>query len=136
LVQVTRDQSYAQALLDAGAISRSEAETFQYKNVILQAIGTKPTIVVAMTRFSLRRGDRILLCSDGLTGKVNDEEISNVLMTTAGLETACARLIELANARGGEDNITAVLADASGEGLAALTGQQQVSLETLRAFKD
>lgn len=134
LVQLTRDQSYAQALLEAGAITREQAETFQYKNVILQAIGTQPSVIVAMSRFSLRRGDRILLCSDGLTGKVNDDEIRDVLMTTSGLDAACTKLIDLANTRGGEDNSTVVLAEANGDGLSVSTGEERVSLETLREF--
>jgi PPM family protein phosphatase len=134
LAQLTRDQSYAQALLDAGAITREQAEAFQYKHVILQAVGTKPSLVVAMNHFSLRRGDRILLCSDGLTGKVNDEEIRNALMTIATLDAACASLIDLANARGGEDNVTVVVAEANGDGLPELTGEERVSLETVREF--
>lgn len=134
LVQLTRDQSYAQLLFDSGAISREQADRFQYKNIILQALGAKPNVTVAMNRFVLRRGDRILLCSDGLTNKVSDEEIRDTLVTTAGLDAACGKLVELANMRGGEDNVTVVLAEATGEGLAALTGAESVSLETLREF--
>jgi PPM family protein phosphatase len=133
-VQLTRDQSYAQLLLDAGTLTREQAETFQYKNVIMQAMGTKPNVVVALNRFTLRRGDRILLCSDGLSIKVKDDEMRNALLATASLDAACAQLIELANCRGGEDNITIVLAQLDGEGLAALTGEERVSLETLQAF--
>jgi PPM family protein phosphatase len=132
--QVTHDQSYAQILFDAGTLTREEVETFRYKNVIMQAMGTRADVVVALNRFTLRRGDRLLLCSDGLTGKVQDEEIRGVLLSTPGLDAACTTLVELANARGGEDNITVVVAEMSGEGLPELTGEERVSLETVQEF--
>jgi serine/threonine protein phosphatase PrpC len=134
LVQLTHDQSCVQLLLDNGTLTREQAETFQYRNIILQAIGTKSSVVVALNRFTLRRGDRLLLCSDGLSGKVGDREMQAIVATTESLEAACASLIELANARGGEDNITVVLAEAAGDGLPALTGNERVSLETVQAF--
>jgi PPM family protein phosphatase len=133
-VQLTRDQSYVQSLIDAGALTREQSETFQYRNIVTQAIGTDPSVIVALNRFTLRRGDRILLCSDGLSGKVKDEEMRGILMAAAGLDTACLQLIELANCRGGEDNITVVLAEMSGEGLPVLTGEEHVSLETIQAY--
>jgi serine/threonine protein phosphatase PrpC len=133
-VQLTRDQSYVQNLIDSGTLTREQAESFQYRNIIMQAIGTDPSVVVALNRFTLRRGDRILLCSDGLSGKVKDEEMRSVLIATASLDTACLQLIEVANCRGGEDNITVVLAEMEGEGLPALAGEEQVSLETVQTF--
>lgn len=134
LCQVTHDQSYAQVLFDAGTLTREEVETFQYRNVIMQAMGTRADVVVALNRFTLRRGDRLLLCSDGLTGKVDDEELRGVLLSTASLHAACKTLVDLANARGGEDNITVVVAEMSGAGLPELTGEERVSLETVREF--
>jgi PPM family protein phosphatase len=109
-------------------------ETFRYKNVIMQAMGTRADVVVALNRFTLRRSDRLLLCSDGLTGKVEDEEIRGVLLSTPGLDAACTKLVDLANARGGEDNITVVVAEMSGEGLPELSGEERVSLETVQEF--
>jgi serine/threonine protein phosphatase PrpC len=134
LIQLTRDQSCVQLLLDAGTLTREEAETFEYKNVILQAIGTKPSVVVALTRFTLRQGDRILLCSVGLSGKVKDDEMRDIIAAAPSVDAACAQLVDLANAHGGEDNITVVLAQMGGEGLPALTGEERVSLETVQAF--
>jgi serine/threonine protein phosphatase PrpC len=134
LCQVTHDQSYAQVLFDAGTLTREELETFTHKNVIMQAMGSRDDVVVALNRFTLRRGDRLLLCSDGLTGMVNDEEIRSVLLSMPALDAACKKLVELANARGGEDNITVVLAETSGEGLPELSGEERISLETLREF--
>jgi serine/threonine protein phosphatase PrpC len=134
LCQVTHDQSYAQVLFDAGTLTREELNTFQFKNVIMQAMGTRADVIVALNRFTLRRGDRLLLCSDGLTTKVQDEELRRVLLSTPGLDTACKTLVELANARGGEDNITVVVAQMAGEGLPELSGEERVSLETVQAF--
>lgn len=134
LCQLTHDQSYAQVLFDAGTLTREQVETFQYRNVILQAIGTRQDVVVALNRFTLRRGDRLLLCSDGLTGKVQDEEILGVLLSTPEPDAACTALVELANARGGEDNITVVVAEMSGEGLPKLSGEERISLETVQEF--
>ena len=134
LVQVTHDQSFAQRLIDAGKMTDEQAETYQYKNVILQAIGTEPSVVVALNRFTLRRGDRILLCSDGLSGKVKHEEMRKILLTFPDLDAACLQLIDLANSRGGQDNVTVVLAEADGLGLPALAGGERVSLETVQAF--
>jgi protein phosphatase len=104
-------------------------------NVILQAIGTKPSVVVALNRFTLRRGDRLLLCSDGLSGPVKDDEMQSIVAAPAKLDAACATLIDLANSRGGADNITVVLAEMDGDGLPELTGEARVSLETVTAFK-
>ena len=134
LIQLTRDQSYVQDLIDSRAITREEAKTTPLRNAITQAIGTDPNVVVVLNRFTLRQGDRILLCSDGLSGKVQDDEMRRELMATANLETACVRLIELANSRGGEDNITVVLAETEGDGLSAPIGEERVSLEALPAF--
>lgn len=61
LIRLTHDQSCAQLMLDAGALTREEAETFQYKNMVLQAIGVKPHVIVALNRFTLRRGDKVLV---------------------------------------------------------------------------
>jgi serine/threonine protein phosphatase PrpC len=134
LARLTHDQSYAQLMLDAGALTREDVATFQYKNVVLQAIGTKPDVVVALNRFTLRQGDRILLCSDGLSGKVTDEELQAVITSTPAVDAACTKLVDLANSRGGEDNITVILAQMRGEGIPAFSGEAPVSLETVRAF--
>ena len=134
LVQVTHDQSYVQLLMDAGTLTREQAETFPYRNVIAQAIGTKPSVIVAINRFTLRRKDRILLCSDGLSGKLSDADIQTIVAGAATLDVACTALVALANSRGGEDNITVVLAEMDGEGLPASTAEGRVSLEVLQAY--
>jgi len=115
--QMTRDQSFVQLLLESGVISESEIATYPHRNVILQAMGQRPEVTVAIGRLSLRRGDILLLCSDGLSGKVQADEMRTIVQETGDLKAACKRLVDLANERGGEDNITVVLAGAFGEGL-------------------
>jgi PPM family protein phosphatase len=131
LVQLTRDQSYVQALLDSGTLTRQQADTFEYRNVILQAMGLKPDVVVALNRLALRRHDRFLLCSDGLSGKVEEGEIQGVVLAASTLESACAKLIGMALERGGEDNVTVVLAQVEGEGLPPSTDGEGMVLETV-----
>jgi len=130
LVQLTRDQSYVQRLLDAGVLTRQQAETFEHRNVILQAMGLKPTVVVALNRLALRRHDRYLLCSDGLSEKVKDEEMQGVVLASATLQSACSKLVEMALDRGGEDNVTAILAEVGGDDLPLWTDAEPMLLET------
>ncbi|MFI5297995.1 MAG: protein phosphatase 2C domain-containing protein [Polyangiales bacterium] len=133
IVQLTHDQSCVQLLLDAGTLTREQAETFPYKHIIMQAIGTKPNVVVALNRVALCQGDRLLLCSDGLTNKATDEEL-RTLITYSRLDVACSGLVELANVRGGDDNVTVVLAEMTGRGFARLPGHDRIALETLQEF--
>jgi serine/threonine protein phosphatase PrpC len=135
LVQLTRDQSYVQVLLDQGALTQEQAEKFEHKNVILQAIGVRSSVVVALSRFTLCQGDRLLLCSDGLSNEVTDEQIRQVLATHASVDAGCGRLIELANLQGGADNITVVLADVQGSALPELANEEHVSLESVQTFE-
>jgi len=134
--QVTKDQSYVEMLVSAGMMTRQEAEASPYRNVILQAMGPRPEITAAIGRVGLRRGDLFLLCSDGLSSKVAAEEMSSVLDRALTLEEACRELIDLANERGGEDNITVVLAEVSGSALADPPEGESITdtLETITEF--
>ncbi len=114
---ITKDQSLVNQLIEAGQLTAEEAEAFEHSNIILQALGTTEEVSVDLTFLELRRGDRLLLCSDGLSGLVHDEVIQEVLAESGDLRAVAARLIELANAGGGHDNVTCVLADFSDEGL-------------------
>ncbi len=113
----TKDQSLVQQLVDVGQISESEAETHMFRNVILQALGAQSEVTPVTGRIRLRRGDVVLLCSDGLSGKLRSEDIQNILVDQADLSVACSELIAEANNRGGEDNITVVLARFLGDDL-------------------
>jgi PPM family protein phosphatase len=114
----TKDQSLVQQLVDVGQISESEAETHMFRNVILQALGAQSDITPVTGRIHLRQGDVLLLCSDGLSGKLRADDIQQIVVNHQDdLAKACDALIEEANNRGGEDNITVVLARFHGDDL-------------------
>ncbi len=116
-VQVTRDQSLVNQLIEAGQLTEEEAETFEHNNIILQALGTSDTVQVDLTYVELRRGDVLLLCSDGLSGMVRHEEVRDVLRAYEDPFEACQVLTDRANQAGGHDNITCIVARFEGEGL-------------------
>lgn len=127
LVRLTRDQSYAQLLVDRGALNTADVADFPYRNVLLQAIGRAEVLAVPLLRLELRQGDRLLLCSDGLTGEVADEELARLLGEDVELDACGAHLVETANAHGGSDNITAVLASVHGMALPTSAGDETVA---------
>jgi PPM family protein phosphatase len=116
-IQLTKDQSLMQRLVDAGELTEDEAEQSERRNIILQALGPDPRVKVDLTHQSLRRGDTLIVCSDGLSGLVRREEFAQLALEHADLPSLCSALINLANARGGPDNITVVAARFEGEGL-------------------
>jgi PPM family protein phosphatase len=116
-IQLTRDQSVVQTLLDAGEITEEEAARSEKRNLVLQALGAQAEIKVDLTYQELRRDDVMVLCSDGLSGLVTREEIAGVLSQGSDLAAAGGELIRFANERGGPDNITVLLARAGGAGL-------------------
>jgi len=118
LVQVTRDQSLVNQLIEAGQLTEAEAETFEHNNIILQALGTADTVQVDLTYAVLRQGDTLLLCSDGLSGMVRFDEIREVLITYPEPLEACKVLTDRANQAGGHDNITVIVARFDGPGIA------------------
>jgi len=115
LIQVTRDQSLVTQLIEAGQLTEEEAETFEHNNIILQALGTADTVQVDLTYVDLRQDDRLLMCSDGLTGMIRAEEIRQVLLNQSDPLIACKELTDRANAAGGHDNITVIVADFHGD---------------------
>jgi protein phosphatase len=120
----TKDQSLVQQLVDVGQISEAEAETHMFRNVILQALGAQSEVQPVTGRIRLRRGDILLLCSDGLSGKLKAEDLQNIVASAPDLSKACNELIAEANNRGGEDNITVVLARFLGSDLAEPTSDR------------
>src|SRR5881409_3912278 len=115
--QITKDQSLMQRLVEAGELTEEEAAQSERRNIILQALGPDPKVKVDLTHQEVRRGDMLVLCSDGLSGQVKKDEIAQIVSTTPDLSAACDKLIAIANERGGPDNITVVLARFDGEGL-------------------
>lgn len=116
-VQITKDQSLTQRLVDAGELTEEEAEASTRRNIILQALGPDPRIRVELTHEQISRGDTLVLCSDGLSGQVKREEIAEHVARIPDLEKLGVELILLANNRGGPDNITVVAARFDGPGL-------------------
>ena len=117
LVQVTRDQSLVNQLIEAGQLTEEEAETFEHNNIILQALGTTDSVQVDLTYVDLRRGDVLLLCSDGLSGMVRNDDIRETLLKHPDPAEACRVLVDKANEAGGHDNVTAIVVTFLGEGL-------------------
>ncbi len=110
LLQLTRDQSLVNQLIEAGQLTEEEAETFEHNNIILQALGTAETVQVDLTYVDLCRGDVLMMCSDGLSGMIRNDEILAVLTTMESPLDACRELTDRANAAGGHDNITVIVA--------------------------
>jgi serine/threonine protein phosphatase PrpC len=117
LVQLTNDQSWRRLLVEIGKLTPEAAKQSFFRNVVLQAIGKTPQLSVEMSRLELRCGDRLLLCSDGLSGAVRDDDIASVISRARSIDEACDRLVGRANENGGRDNTTVVLVAVGGSGV-------------------
>ncbi|HEX6942186.1 MAG TPA: hypothetical protein VF128_04625, partial [Gemmatimonadaceae bacterium] len=115
--QLTKDQSLMQKLIEAGELTEEEALLSERRNIILQALGPEANVKVDVTMQPLRRGDVLLLCSDGLSGLVRPDDMARIVDEELDLSVACDRLIASANDQGGPDNITVVAARFEGRGL-------------------
>ena len=111
LTQITRDHSWVQAQLDSGAMTSVEAAKSARQNVITRAIGSALDVKPELAIESPQEGDTYLLCSDGLTDMVSDSEIGRLLSEGGTPDARARRLVDAANAGGGKDNITVVVAD-------------------------
>jgi len=126
---ITKDQSLVNQLIEAGQLTEEEAENFEHSNIILQALGTTEEVTVDLTFLELRRGDRLLMCSDGLSGLVHADMMKDVLRSTPDLRQAAEALIAMANSGGGHDNITVVLAEFGGASLPEPTADVKVAYQ-------
>lgn len=133
--QMTKDQSFVQLLLDSGALTKEEAEAYPHKNIILQAMGQQEKVSVALGKLALRRSDRLLICSDGLSNKVTPDEMKEAVLSGEPLDVVCKKLVALANERGGEDNCTVILAQAEGPGLQPFRDAERVT-QTFEVVKE
>jgi protein phosphatase len=124
--QLTKDQSLMQRLVEAGELTEEEAAQSERRNIILQALGPDAKVKVDLTHQEIRRGDTLVLCSDGLSGQVKKEEIARLVTATRDLTAVCDRLVALANERGGPDNITVVVARLDGDGLRTAARAEEV----------
>lgn len=111
LTQITEDHSLVNELVRSGQISKEDAEVHPRKNVITKALGTEEQIDPDIITRSWEPEDKLLLCSDGLSNKMKDNELLSFLTEEVSLEDKAKALVNLANERGGEDNITLVISD-------------------------
>lgn len=109
--QITRDHSLVEEMIRVGELQRKDAKSHPDRNVITRAIGVRSPVRIDFFDVKMEKGDRILLCSDGLTNMVEDEEILHIVKKCASLKEAAQRLITEANKNGGKDNISVVLAE-------------------------
>ncbi len=111
LRRVTVDHSYVQELVTTGHITDDEARTHPRRNIVTRALGIDPSVRVDAWTLPIVRGDRFLLCSDGLVDEVHDDAITEVLTTISDPQGAADELVALANREGGRDNVTVVVVD-------------------------
>ncbi|GAC1340236.1 MAG: protein phosphatase 2C domain-containing protein [Myxococcales bacterium] len=109
LTRATVDHSLVEEYLRLGKLTEEEAKHFPQRNVILRALGQQRIVDVELGRRAARPGDVFLVCSDGLSGMIDDGEMESILRANAGIEEAVRALVDTANGNGGADNITVVL---------------------------
>ncbi len=109
LTQLTEDHSWVHEQVSAGHLSEDQAREHPFKSVVTRALGGEQSAEADLRRVQLKDGDLLVLCSDGLTGMLTDEEITEILLEGGTLSDRCEKLVSAANERGGVDNITVVL---------------------------
>jgi protein phosphatase len=128
LRQITLDHSLAEEKYRLGELTQEQAETHPSRHILTRALGVSPNVRVDLWRLGLRAGDRVLLCSDGLSNEVAADQIHSVLDEEGDPQRAADQLVELARAHGGSDNITVVVVDVvegeSGDGSTPVTSLQ------------
>jgi PPM family protein phosphatase len=114
--QLTEDHTLVNELVRTGQISKEDAEHHPRKNVIMRALGTEQNVSIDIKTITFEEGDNLLLCSDGLSNKVREEEMAEILKNEMNLEEKATMLISIANERGGEDNISVAIVEFSDTG--------------------
>lgn len=109
--QLTEDHSFVNSQLKQGVITEEEARESAQRNIITRAVGTAAKVKPDIRAFATHPGDRFLLCSDGLTDMIDDEGIAGILGEGLDLEATVKKLVDQANAAGGRDNITVIIAE-------------------------
>ena len=107
--QLTRDHSVVQMMIERGELAPERARAYPGKNLITRAIGTEPVVDCDLTRCSLNRGDCLLLCSDGLSNMMDEQEILFEVVHGVNKQYCCQRLLDIAKNRGAPDNVTSLL---------------------------
>lgn len=111
LSQITRDHSLVEEMVSLGRLERSEARNHEKKNVITRAVGGSKEIMADFFEAELTAGNRIIMCSDGLSNMVEDDEIEQVLADNASVEEKTKKLLDRANENGGRDNIAIIIVE-------------------------
>ena len=109
LRQLTQDQTLVQDMVNAGTLTLEQAKTHPHRNMITQALGSPQPLSVALSKVPLRRGDQLLICSDGLHGEVGDDGVAEVLSFNEAPARALEQLLEHAMTNGARDNVTGIL---------------------------
>ena len=107
--QVSRDHSLVQLMVDRGELTAEQAKTYPGKNLITRAIGTEPIVMCDLVHEEVSRGDYLLLCSDGLSNMMDDQEILFEVVHGVNKKQCCTRLLNIAKNRGAPDNVTGIL---------------------------
>lgn len=113
--QITRDHSLLQEQIDAGLLTPEEAAVSVNKNLVTRALGVDPAVLLEVNEYTIESGDVYLLCSDGLSDMVRDQDIAKIMQQPGPIEQVAQALIDTANAHGGRDNITVLLAQVAAE---------------------
>jgi PPM family protein phosphatase len=129
--QITADHSFVEALLAAGHITQEQAEEHPMRNVLYRALGQAENLDVDVYFTRLHVGDRMVLCSDGLTRHVKPAEIAELAMSDSNPDVASQKLIDLANKRGGEDNVSVIVISVEQDGVPTPPGS-----ETAKTIED
>lgn len=111
ITQITRDHSLVAEMVRLGEMNKEEAKEHPDKNIITRAIGVLPEVAVDFFETNLKSGDTVLMCSDGLTNMIEDEEIKRIVLGQRDIVEKAEKLVETANLNGGRDNITVVLVE-------------------------
>lgn len=109
ITQITRDHSLVEEMIRMGEMDKADAKTHPDKNIITRAIGVVPEVSIDFFEIGIEPGDTILMCSDGLTNMIEDEDIKRIVLGQRDIVEQAERLVETANQNGGSDNITVVL---------------------------
>jgi PPM family protein phosphatase len=124
---LTEDHTLVHRMVVEGEITETEAENHPHRSVLTRALGVEGDVRVDETKVEVREGDRLLLCTDGLTGMLSEEEIESILRDVRDPQEAVDRLVREANRAGGIDNITAVIIDFTEDGRVDGTGTKEVA---------
>jgi len=109
LQQITRDHSLVEEMIALGELERKHARTHEQKNIITRAIGGSGVVMADFFTIDIKPGDRIIMCSDGLTNMIEDDEIAQIVKNNISVEDAAVALLKTANSNGGKDNISIII---------------------------